>query len=492
MGSSAPREGGSSAGLPSGTCSLGSTESLERLWEGGGETPSGQGEFRLVGGGGHQRKAPPGAGGGGGGRMSSVDSASIIHGHAPHTHTPPLPPPRPPSGPSLGKGLQHLGGSSSGGTYLSNGRAGTPGALSGGSAPGYRASEQQHFRLGGAAANGPLQHVQSGGKGSGNGLSGGPHVLRPPPPPPRRQDGLSSTAPGGRPPAPPAAGRILPASVSVSPQQLPPQLPPPSQPSRKSLDEPPWLEGSPFPAAVSSRGASQGPSVVISAESSAGMTTTSHSPAAAGYSFTHYPFTQFDPLGLRGLPADDEDGSPVTDAQALEPSCLLPALLSSLMEELGPEDSPAAAAAAAAGRGYIAAVHPALQLGPPTSASPPPQHFVCPITRRVMADPVVAADGFLYEREAILDWMQQQSQQQQQQEGQGRGIQSSLPARRHHQSKPGVPGNPGSSSASVDEHAAVVLTSPVTGRPLQDGRLVPVIPLRAAIMEWRWKGGGDP
>lgn len=35
----------------------------------------------------------------------------------------------------------------------------------------------------------------------------------------------------------------------------------------------------------------------------------------------------------------------------------------------------------------------------------PPSEFLCPITLEVMVNPVVLADGFTYEREAIEDWM---------------------------------------------------------------------------------------
>ncbi len=31
--------------------------------------------------------------------------------------------------------------------------------------------------------------------------------------------------------------------------------------------------------------------------------------------------------------------------------------------------------------------------------------FLCPITQEVMHDPVVCADGFTYEREAIAAWL---------------------------------------------------------------------------------------
>ncbi|KAF6262064.1 hypothetical protein COO60DRAFT_1699492 [Scenedesmus sp. NREL 46B-D3] len=38
----------------------------------------------------------------------------------------------------------------------------------------------------------------------------------------------------------------------------------------------------------------------------------------------------------------------------------------------------------------------------------PPSYFICPITAAVMKDPVVAADGFTYERGAISRWLQSQ------------------------------------------------------------------------------------
>ena len=33
-----------------------------------------------------------------------------------------------------------------------------------------------------------------------------------------------------------------------------------------------------------------------------------------------------------------------------------------------------------------------------------PQNYICPITLDLMKDPVVAADGQSYEREAIMEW----------------------------------------------------------------------------------------
>lgn len=34
-----------------------------------------------------------------------------------------------------------------------------------------------------------------------------------------------------------------------------------------------------------------------------------------------------------------------------------------------------------------------------------PDEFLCPITHEVMKDPVIAADGYSYEREAIDSWI---------------------------------------------------------------------------------------
>lgn len=69
-------------------------------------------------------------------------------------------------------------------------------------------------------------------------------------------------------------------------------------------------------------------------------------------------------------------------------------------------------------------------------AEPPPAHFVCPLTRCIMYEPVACSDGYLYEHKAIADWLA---------------------------------GN---------------AVSPMTGQPLSDPRLIVVLPLRAAIMQW--------
>ncbi|GFR43439.1 hypothetical protein Agub_g4521, partial [Astrephomene gubernaculifera] len=55
------------------------------------------------------------------------------------------------------------------------------------------------------------------------------------------------------------------------------------------------------------------------------------------------------------------------------------------------------AAAAAGGGGVV--------VGPDGREVRPPAMFVCPITQDVMREPVVASDGFSYERAAIARWM---------------------------------------------------------------------------------------
>ena len=69
------------------------------------------------------------------------------------------------------------------------------------------------------------------------------------------------------------------------------------------------------------------------------------------------------------------------------------------------------------------------------------QFFLCPLTHQLMADPVVAADGHTYEREAIEQWLQ-------------------------HQQAHGKP-----------------LTSPKTNEPLAHSHLIPNHQLRALIRE---------
>ncbi|XP_010482459.1 PREDICTED: putative U-box domain-containing protein 53 [Camelina sativa] len=69
--------------------------------------------------------------------------------------------------------------------------------------------------------------------------------------------------------------------------------------------------------------------------------------------------------------------------------------------------------------------------------SQPPSHFICPLLKDVMKDPCIAADGYSYDRQAIVEWM--------------------------------------------ENHR----TSPVTNSPLQNVNLLPNHTLDAAIVEWR-------
>ena len=37
---------------------------------------------------------------------------------------------------------------------------------------------------------------------------------------------------------------------------------------------------------------------------------------------------------------------------------------------------------------------------------PIPENYICPITQEMMVNPVMTADGFSYEKSAILKWIQ--------------------------------------------------------------------------------------
>jgi len=67
----------------------------------------------------------------------------------------------------------------------------------------------------------------------------------------------------------------------------------------------------------------------------------------------------------------------------------------------------------------------------------PPHIFICPITQDVMEEPVVAADGYMYEKDAIEEWLTRSP------------------------------------------------TSPLTNMPMPHTHLTPNHALRSAIMEWR-------
>lgn len=77
--------------------------------------------------------------------------------------------------------------------------------------------------------------------------------------------------------------------------------------------------------------------------------------------------------------------------------------------------------------------------------APPPNEYLCPITCCLMADPVLAPDGFLYERSAITAWLTNHN------------------------------------------------TSPMKGDTMPPNpQLVPCLTLRSAILEWAEKHGKKP
>ena len=41
-----------------------------------------------------------------------------------------------------------------------------------------------------------------------------------------------------------------------------------------------------------------------------------------------------------------------------------------------------------------------------SNISSPPDYFICPITLEIMKDPVIAQDGYSYERDAIEEWIE--------------------------------------------------------------------------------------
>jgi hypothetical protein len=98
---------------------------------------------------------------------------------------------------------------------------------------------------------------------------------------------------------------------------------------------------------------------------------------------------------------------------------------------------PPAAPAAAAGAGVA--------LGGPVD---PPQMFMCPITQCIMEDPVVAADGYTYERSAIEEWFRRAA-------APGQRVSAHLPH------------------------------SPMTNLPLLHAQLLPNVAVRSEILEWR-------
>eukprot|EP00658_Telonema_sp_P-2_P021812 TRINITY_DN18695_c0_g1_i1.p1 TRINITY_DN18695_c0_g1~~TRINITY_DN18695_c0_g1_i1.p1 ORF type:complete len:162 (+),score=46.84 TRINITY_DN18695_c0_g1_i1:402-887(+) len=81
-----------------------------------------------------------------------------------------------------------------------------------------------------------------------------------------------------------------------------------------------------------------------------------------------------------------------------------------------------------------------LLLGQLDSSVQVPRQFLCPITQEVMVEPVVAADGFSYEKQAISMWMARSN--------------------------------------------SGVCLSPMTRDPMEDGRLIPNQVVRSLIREF--------
>ena len=73
-----------------------------------------------------------------------------------------------------------------------------------------------------------------------------------------------------------------------------------------------------------------------------------------------------------------------------------------------------------------------------------PKDHYCPISHDILTDPVIAADGYTYERASIEQWFKQSSD---------RGI---------------VPPN-----------------SPMTGAPLESSNLIPNFALRSLVNDWK-------
>ncbi|PNH07323.1 E3 ubiquitin-protein ligase [Tetrabaena socialis] len=110
-----------------------------------------------------------------------------------------------------------------------------------------------------------------------------------------------------------------------------------------------------------------------------------------------------------------------------------------------PKGKPASARTSGCGGagGSCSGAAPAAAAAPASGAAPPDPMFLCPITQDVMTDPVIATDGYTYERAAIVDWLARKA------------------------------------------------TSPLTNQRLPAGNaLIPNHGLRSAIMEWKQKRTG--
>jgi hypothetical protein len=70
---------------------------------------------------------------------------------------------------------------------------------------------------------------------------------------------------------------------------------------------------------------------------------------------------------------------------------------------LGAQDGANAAAAASS---TSSSTHAATPGSSSSSSSGVPSLFLCPLSQRVLTDPVVACDGFTYDRRAVQEWFE--------------------------------------------------------------------------------------
>jgi len=80
------------------------------------------------------------------------------------------------------------------------------------------------------------------------------------------------------------------------------------------------------------------------------------------------------------------------------------------MSRASKADSDCGASVAGTSRAGAVWAAGASSLPPSGTLGGPPAVFICPITKEIFEDPVVAADGFTYERSAIIQWLRNSSQ----------------------------------------------------------------------------------
>ena len=107
-----------------------------------------------------------------------------------------------------------------------------------------------------------------------------------------------------------------------------------------------------------------------------------------------------------------------------------------------------------AGSGATAAMH--------ANTASAPADYLCPITKDLMVDPVIASDGHSYERSAIETWFAQATS------------------------------SNATGSARQHRRRYLVLLSPKTGAPLKDQRLIPNHTLKGAISQWTQPQARNP